>query len=1050
LRNSNISPDQRTDRRVASWSSLPAQRLKVVFRVLLAYMAACGSAYAIDPNRALSQYIHQRWGAEQGFPHGPVYAIAQSNDGYLWIGTQSGLVRFDGLNFRLVTHAPALPNNVSVLGFANGRDGKLWMRLEGGILLYYHDGLIERPAFDYKALNSGITAMSRSSQGELLLSLLGRGTVLDRRNRLEVMVDVGPLPRSPILSVAETSDGSVWMGTRGAGLYRQHQGATNSITEGLPDPKVNCLLADDGGTLWVGTDEGLVRWNGSRLTTAGIPESLKRLQVLTLVKDRDANLWVGADSGGLLRLTARGISSLDSEEGRSREAVTALFEDREGNLWVGSDSGIERIRDSEFITYSQPEGLPADRAKTIFVDSENRMWFAPAQGGLWWVKDAKHGTISLTGLDRDVVYSIAGGNGDLWLGRQRGGLTRLRPEGGSFVAKSYTRADGLAQNSVYSVYLDREGGVWAGTLSAGVSALKNGHFTNYTIANGLASNTVASILESSDGTMWFSTPSGLSALSNGRWRTYSSKDGLPSENVNCLLEDSAGVLWVGTASGLSLRGPRGFQVPGGMPAPLHSQVLGLAEDRFGWFWIATSNHVLRVNRDKLLKSALGEGDVREYGLANGLRGVEGVKRHRSVIADPDGRIWFSLNRGISMVDPARLTRNSAPAIAHIQGISADGSPISLATPLHIPGGHQRIAFDFTGLSLAVPERVRFRYLLDGFDQAWSNPDASREAPYTNLPPRHYRFRVVASNPEGVWSHDEAVIAFDVDPLYWQTWWFRALCVVLCVGVIVALYRRRLHQVTAQLNLRSAERLAERTRIAQELHDTLLQGFLSASMQVHVAADILPGDSQAKPILARAIQLMRQVIDEGRIAVRGLRSSPSITLDLEHAFSLIPGELVPETTAGTRATPLPEFRVIVDGERRPLQPLLRDDVYRIGREALANAFRHARAKNIEVELKYSPRTLRLLVRDNGCGIDPKILRSGRDGHWGLSGMKERADRIGARFHVWSSASAGTEVELTVPGQVAFVDGRSPVFAGFGNPFRRHSESPVPKAKSGTVE
>jgi ligand-binding sensor domain-containing protein/signal transduction histidine kinase len=1020
--------------------------LKGPLRIFLACIAGfAGTAYAIDPNRAMSQYIHQRWGVEQGFPHGPVYAIAQSNDGYLWIGTQSGLVRFDGLNFRLVTDAPALRDNLSVLGFANSRDGKLWMRLEGGILLDYHDGVIDRPAFDYASLNSGITAMSRSNQGELLLSMAGLGTVLDRRNKMEMMVDIGRLPRSPILSVAETSDGSVWMGTRGAGLFRLHQGATSSITEGLPDPKVNCLLADDGGTLWAGTDEGLVRWNGNRLTTAGIPESLKRLQVLALVKDRDANLWVGSDSGGLLRLTARGVSSLDSDEGRSREAVTALFEDREGNLWVGSDSGIERIRDSAFITYSQPEGLPTDGSNPVFVDAENRMWFPPVQGGLWWVKDGRHGAVSLAGLDRDVVYSIAGGNGDLWLGRQHGGLTELRSQDGAFSPRSYTQADGLAQNSVYSVYVDRGGRVWAGTLSAGVSTLQDGHFTNYTIANGLASNTVASILETSDGTMWFATPSGLSALSGDRWRRYTAKDGLPSENVNCLLEDSAGVLWVGTASGLSFRGAKEFQVPGGMPPALHSQVLGIAEDRFGWFWIATSNHVLRVNRDKLLQSALGEGDVREYGFANGLRGVEGVKRHRSVIADLDGRIWFSLNRGISVVDPARLTRNSAPAIAHIQGISTDGSSINLAAPLHIPGGHQRISFDFTGLSLSVPERVRFRYLLDGFDHGWSDPVASREAVYTNLAPRHYRFRVVASNPDGVWSRDEAVIAFDVDPLYWQTWWFRALCVALCVAVMLALYRRRLHQVTARLDLRSAERLAERTRIAQELHDTLLQGFLSASMQVHVAADILPADSRAKPILGRAIQLMGQVIDEGRNSVRGLRSSPSITLDLEHAFSLIPGELAPDPTAATQGGPPPEFRVIVDGERRPLRPLLRDDVYRIGREALVNSFRHARAKNIEIELKYSPRTLRLLVRDDGCGIDREVLRSGREGHWGLSGMKERAVRIGARFHVWSSASAGTEIELTVPGQIAFADGRTPAFAWFGNPFRRRGESPPRELK-----
>jgi ligand-binding sensor domain-containing protein len=1037
LRSSNICLELRIRQRRALRSTLAAAGL-------LACLAAfTGTAYAVDPNRAMSQYVHARWGTEQGFPQGPVYAIAQSSDGYLWIGAKAGLVRFDGLNFRLIRDAPALAN-ASVLGLTSDRDGNLWIRLEGATLLRYRDGVFDGPVSDLVSLNSRITVMGPSNQGELMVSLTERGVAIHRPGKFEMVADADALPRSPVLSVAQTPDGSIWVGTRGSGLFRLRHGETVSITEGLPDPKVNCLLADVNGNLWVGTDSGVVRWDGSRLTAAGIPASFQSLQVLALVKDRDGNIWLGTDSGGLLRLNDGGASSLDNGEGRSREAVTAVFEDREGNLWIGSDSGIERLRDSAFVTYSLPEGLPTDGSNPVFVDSENRMWFPPAGGGLWWVKDGRHGRVNTAGLDRDVVYSIAGGNGDLWLGRQHGGLTVLHPERDSFTARSYTQADGLAQDSVYSVYLSRDGTVWAGTLSAGVSAFRNGRFTNYTTANGLASNTVASILESSDGTMWFAMPSGVSALSKGHWQSYTPRDGLPSENVNCLLEDSAGVLWVGTASGLAFRGPGGFQIPGGLPAPLRSQVLGLAEDRFGWLWVATSNHVLRVNRDRLLRGALSDGDLREYGLADGLRGLEGVKRHRSVVTDPAGRIWISLNRGISVVDPARLAKNSAPAIAQVQTILADGSPIGLGNAVHIPGGRQRITFGFAGLSLSIPDRVRFRYLLEGFDHGWSGPVAAREAVYTNLAPNRYRFRVVASNPDGVWSGKEAAIAFDVAPLFWQSLWFRAVCLLSMLAAIWAFYRFRLRQLTRILSLRSEERLAERTRIAQELHDTLLQGFLSVSMQVHVAADQAPADSQIKPILARALQLMGQVIEEGRHAVRGLRASQSASLDLEHAFSLIPQQIVPLQQA---AAPV-EFRVIVEGERRPLRPLLRDDVYRIGREALTNAFRHAQAKKIEIELKYSPARLRMLVRDNGRGFDPQILRSGRDGHWGLSGMRERADRIGAQFHVWSSAAAGTEVELSIPNHIAFEDRRNHMLTWVGRTFRRASESQPPDAKNGT--
>jgi signal transduction histidine kinase/streptogramin lyase len=665
------------------------------------------------------------------------------------------------------------------------------------------------------------------------------------------------------------------------------------------------------------------------------------------------------------------------------------------------------------VTYSRPEGLSADGSNPLFVDSGNRLWFPPADGGLWWMKDERHGRLTNDGLDRDVVYSLAGGSGELWIGRQQGGLTRLRYDKNPFETRTWTHADGLAQDSVYSVYVARDGTVWAGTLSAGVSMLKDGRFTNFTMANGLASNTIASILEGSGGTMWFATPSGLSALSDGGWRTYTTSDGLPSENVNCLFEDSHGVIWAGTAAGLAFLGNGRFQLPAS-PALLRAPILGLAEDRHGSLWIATSNDVLRVDREKLLRSALGEGDVRQYGLADGLRGVEGVKRNRSVVSDAFGRIWFSLNRGISVVDPGRLSRESAPAITHVQSISVDGQPVPIAGAIHIGGGGRRMTFSYAGLSLSVPERVRYRYLLEGFDRDWGEPTPAREAVYTNLAPGSYRFRLVASNPDGVWSGEEANVAFQVNPLFWQTWWFR-LSIPVVLGIAAAgLYRLRLRQHTRRLNLRFEERLGERTRIAQEIHDTLLQGFLSVSMQVHVAADSLPADSRVKPILTRVLLRMGQVIEEGRNAVRGLRSPSGASLDLAHAFSRIQQDFgaQPGENAGV------EFRVVVEGQQVPLHPLLRDEVYKIGREAVINALRHSRANHIEVELRYKSSQFLVFVRDDGSGIDPKILQTGRDGHWGLSGMRERAERLGAQLHVLSSASAGTEIELCVPGHLAF--------------------------------
>lgn len=933
-----------------------------------------------------------------------MYGFAQTANGYLWIATDAGLVRFDGSAFQTITEDAGTSNFVPILGLMADVDGNLWARSHTPWLLRYRDGVLQRSIAGEPYIN--FTAMCRTNEGTLLASAAEQGAVVYRNGKFAMVTSFAAMPRSPIFAIAQTSVGDIWTGTRDVGLFRVSKGQIEAVNKGLPDLKVNCLLAGKDGELWVGTDKGVARWNGSELIPVETGGASRRLQAVAMVRDRDRNLWVGTDSRGLLRINDRGTTALSTSPS---EAVTAVFEDREGNVWIGTASGIERLRDSPFVTYSVPEGVPADGGTPIFVDSENRVWFAPASGGLWWLKDEQKGRVNQAALERDVVYSITGTGTELWLGRQRGGLTRLRIANGSFATKTYTQTDGLPQNSVYSVH-QTGGVVWAGTLSGGVSKFEDGKFTTYTVADGLASNTVVAILEASDKTTWFATPSGLTALTAVAWRSYTTTNGLPSANVNCLLEDSSGLIWAGTAAGLAFGGSKGFQAPKGLPASLHEQILGISEDRYGWLWLATSNHVVRVKREAVLKGAILDGDLHEYGLADGLRGVEGVKRHQSVFADSVGKIWFSMNRGISVVDPARLTSSSVPAIVHIQSIAADGRSINMRDRMTIPGGSQRITFGYAGLSLSVPERVRFRYTLDGFDHGWSQPVAAREAVYTNLSPRSYRFRVIASNPDGVWNSAESSIGFEIAPQFWQTLWFQVSSVLAIAFAIAALYRLRLLQMSKQLSVRFEERLAERTRIAQELHDTLLQGFLSASMQLHVAVDRLPDDSPVRPSLNRVLQLVGQVIEEGRNSVRGLRSTDTSSGDLAQAFSRIREELAVDGEI--------DFRVIVEGQARTLHPVLRDDIYRIGREALVNAFRHARATKIEIGLEYTAKRFRFLVRDDGCGIDPRVLESGREGHWGLPGMRERADRIGAQLRVWSSPTAGTEIELSVPSHVAF--------------------------------
>jgi signal transduction histidine kinase/ligand-binding sensor domain-containing protein len=954
---------------------------------------------ATNPDQTDQQYMVDRWGSDKGL-NGEVHAIQQTPDGYLWIGTDRGLFRFDGLNFRFVSdpRLSALTNPDAIdLTVAQG---SLFVRLPERNLLRYANGTFENILDALQPRELAVTSMCRGRGGDLLLSGLVNGLLRYKDGQFENIAPITSLPSSPIVAMAQTTEGKIWLGTRDAGLFYVDRTRIVAVSPALPGRHVNSLLAD-GLNLWIGTDVGIVRWNGTTINTEGTPASLRHAQPLAMLEDHHANLWVGAKSG-LYRANA------DRDFLESREFVNVLFEDRERNLWAGGPWGIERRRESTFWSYGKAEGLPSDRNGPIYSDSDGRIWFAPLEGGLFWLKGTEKVQMAAAALKEDVVYSIAGINGDIWIGRQRGGLAHLRYQKGNASAETFTQAEGLAQNSVYSVYQSRDGSVWAGTLTGGLSKFHDGKFTNYSSKDGLASNTVSSILEGSDGTMWFATPNGLRALSNGRWRGYTVSEGLPSDDVYCLTEDSKGILWIGTAAGVAFFAANHVAAPKTTLELLHDPVFGLAEDKTGWLWVATANHMLRVHRDKLLRGVVADGDLRVYTLDDGLRSVEGVRRDRSVVADPLGRIWFSVNNGLAMVNPAELADNPAPAIVSVQSISADNKIIDLRDPVRIPARPLRVTVDYSGVLLRDPDRVRFRYKLEGYDPAWSEPTPQREVAYTNLSPRKYRFRLIASNSDGVWNSTEAALGFEVSPLFWQTWWFRLVALLTIAFIALGLYRLRIHQLTTQLNVRFDERLAERTRIAEELHDTLLQGFLSASMQLHVTVDSLPSNSTAKQSLTRVLELMRQVTDEGRRVLEGLRSSHGGFLNLEQAFSQIRHEFnVPNETV---------FRVIVDGQPRPLHPASRDDIYRIGREALSNAFRHSRASEIDLEIKYSPKQLRLFVRDNGRGVDPSMLSAAENR--GLLHMRERAEGIGGKLRVWSRSSAGTEIELCVPGRVAF--------------------------------
>jgi len=963
--------------------------------VVLAGLAT--DALGLDPNRLTTQYVREQWTSEAGFTDGAVNGITQTTDGYLWIGTDKGLLRFDGFDFTPVAFTSiAAASNVPILQLLTDGSGKLWVRPQGTYLVH-QEGL------EFKAVNlPAITAMAKDRHDGVLISDIEKGTFRFRAGGLQKL---GPSPQ-PAISMSETLDGKVWLGTLGDGLFLLQDGQATNDKVGLPDGKINSLLPI-GNELWVGADTGLYHGNGNGFRRLELPASFGTFQALSLLHDRDSNIWVGTTQG-LLRINAQGISLSEEKELRGDGGINVLFEDREGNIWIGGGRGFGRIRDSAFVTYASLGDLRFGQMGPVYVDPVGRTWLAPTQGGLQVLQGGHVQRVTSIPLD-EVVYSIAGQADAIWVGRQRGGLTSLRFRDGRIASETYTAANGLAQDSVYAVYASRDGSLWAGTLNGGVSKFKDGRFTTFKTTNGLASNTVSSILETRNGAMWFATPVGLSSLSNGQWRTYTTEEGLPSQEVNCLFEDSSGTLWSGTSAGPAFFSSNRFQVPREAPDVLREPIVGMVEDKSKRLWITTSGSVLRVARDKLLGGLVREADIRQYDQADGLASTQGVKRSRSMVADSAGRIWISLRNGLSVVDPSQINDESVPARAHIEAITADNSHANLAAAVRLAASPRRITIAYTGLSLSVPARVRFRYFLEGFDSEWSQPVAAREAVYTNLGAGSYRFRLVASNSEGLWNGPEAVIGFEVAPTIYETWWFRT-AIVLCIGLAaLAAYLVRMRQMTRLLNARFEERLTERERIARELHDTLLQSVQGLLLKFQTVTDEIP-DSTARKRMEDALDRADEVLIEGRDRVKALRVQPTAEADLPQAI-----ETIGEEEARSKPT---RFNLSVEGTPRALDPIVRDEVLRIARESLTNAFRHARAGKIEAEIIYDRTELKLRVRDDGCGIEGSILKAGRPDHWGLPGMRERARKIRASFEVWSRPGAGTEVALGIPARFAY--------------------------------
>ena len=970
------------------------------------YMSILASLYlpcmALNPGKRLTQYSRTTWSQEQGLPQDTIQAITQTSDGYLWLGTAEGLARFDGYDFTVFDKEhDRLPSN-SITALAATSDHSLWIGTPNG-LTQMRDGRFRTFTTKDGLPDNAIAALHRDHSDNLWIAA---GLYLTRfeGGQFTTYVPGRDIPVTSVRAVSEDAAGNIWVGGFG-GVAELVNGRFVSVITArqLGDNVASRIAADNQNNIWVAGPHGLlvrssrggIKWYD---TKDGLPDAVVR----TVTVDRDGNIWAGTNRG-VARFDHGRFSAFPATEARLHDVVLSVFEDREADLWLGTNSGLTRLRDDIFTVYGTSEGLPSDLPNAVFQDSLGKIWigfhdsglmqFAPGKSRIYTTRD---------GLPSDEVLSIRQApGGDLLIGTRNGAA---RMHGSSLI--TYSPPDPLARRTVYDAMEDARGTLWLAS-AAGLLELRGREYHWVVAASPLLSSGFGVLCRTHDGTMWAGTLGrGLWRIHDGDKHQFTVADGLSSNAIRSLEEDSDGTLWIGTfGGGLNAFRDGKFERFTAKQGLLSDNVYHIMNHGDS-LWLATSRGICRVNKARLrdlTARKIARLTPSNYGTEDGLRSAQCAPNNFVAgggAETSDGRLWFPTSRALALLEPEAHTRRAFAPAVHILEITADGRALDLSRPARLSPGTGRIQVRYTAIHLRAPEIVQYSYQLKGADSDWAPGGGRRLINYNNLRHGSYQFVVRAELPGGLAS--EQSYSFVILRQPYETTWFLVLCAIAALASIGLAHKMRLRHVRNRFRLV----LEERVRLAREIHDTLAQGFVGISSQLDAVAMCMPEDaSTAARHLNTAREMARHSITEARRSVMDLRTS---VLDKQGlAAALESGARLWADGSGVDLTlnlaPLPS-----ELPREVEQQLLR-----ITQEAVANAVKHASATKISVQLRAERKTLYLRICDNGCGFCQDSAVSPHDGHFGLAGMKERAQRISGELLVKSSPGNGTEVELTLP-------------------------------------